>query len=66
MGAVVPTYDSNGNLTSDGTFTFTYDSANRLITATATGTTASYAYDSRGQRKSKTVNGTTTYYIRTE
>lgn len=63
VGAVSPTYDTNGNLTSDGTFTFAYDSANRLITATATGITASYAYDSRGQRKSKTVNGATTYYI---
>jgi uncharacterized protein RhaS with RHS repeats len=28
------TYDANGNLTSDGTRTFTYDVENRLVAAT--------------------------------
>ena len=71
VGAVNPTYDNNGNLTNDGTFKYTYDSENRLISAVTppTGTpttTATYTYDSRGFRKSKTVNGTTTYYIADE
>jgi YD repeat-containing protein len=30
VGAVTPSYDNNGNLTSDGTFTYCYDAENRL------------------------------------
>ena len=63
VGAVSPTYDSNGNLTSDGTFTFGYGAESRLTAASATGLTASYAYDGQGRRKSKTVNGTTTVFV---
>jgi len=36
------------NLTGDGTFTFTYDTENRLLTAAKTGMSASYAYDPNG------------------
>jgi RHS repeat-associated protein len=63
VGSVSPTYDGNGNLTSDGTFTYGYDAENRLISATGSGLAASYAYDAQGRRKSKTVNGTTTIYV---
>jgi RHS repeat-associated protein len=63
VGAVAPTYDGNGNLTSDGTFTFGYDAENRLASANGAGNTVSYAYDPRGRRKSKTVNGTTTVFV---
>src|SRR5580700_8574474 len=63
VGAVTPSYDGNGNLTSDGTFTYGYDAENRLISASGAGLTASYAYDAQGRRKSKTVNGTTTIYV---
>jgi RHS repeat-associated protein len=63
VGAVVPTYDGNGNLTSDGTYTFGYDPENRLITASGAGNSASYAFDSQGRRKSKTVNGASTFYV---
>ncbi len=63
VAAVTPTYDGNGNLTYDGTFTYGYDAESRLISATGTGLTASYAYDAQGRRKSKTVNGTTTIYV---
>ncbi len=53
----------NGNLTSDGTFTYGYDAENRLISASGPGLTASYAYDAQGRRKSKTVGSTTTIYV---
>lgn len=63
VGAVTPTYDANGNLTFDGTFTYGYDAENRLISASGAGNTVSYAYDAQGRRKRKTVNGVTTLYV---
>jgi YD repeat-containing protein len=70
VGAVTPSYDGNGNLTFDGTFTYCYDAENRLTSALSAGTcaspatvVASYAYDAQGRRKSKTVGGTTTVYV---
>jgi YD repeat-containing protein len=58
VGAVTPTYDANGNLTSDGTYTYGYDAENRLTGITQGMTTiATYAYDAQGRRKSKTVGG---------
>jgi len=63
VGAVAPSYDGNGNLTSDGTFTFGYDAENRLISASGAGNTASYTFDAQGRRKTKTVNGTTTVFV---
>lgn len=58
-----PSYDGNGNLTGDGTYTYGYDPENRLVSASGAGNTAAYAYDGRGQRKSRTVNGTTTISV---
>jgi RHS repeat-associated protein len=63
VGAVTPTYDGNGNLTSDGTFSFGYDAENRLTSASGAGNTASYAFDAQGRRKTRTVNGTTTVFV---
>jgi YD repeat-containing protein len=64
VGAVTPTYDANGNLTYDGTYTYGYDAENRLTGITQGMTTiATYAYDAQGRRKSKTVGGTTTLYV---
>jgi YD repeat-containing protein len=60
---VTPSYDGNGNLTSDGTFTYGYDAENRLTSANGAGNTAGYAFDAQGRRKSKTVNGTTTLFV---
>src|SRR6185312_14947437 len=40
-------YDGNGSLTGDGTWTYAYDIQNRLTTATKSGTSASYIYDPR-------------------
>ena len=65
VGAVTPTYDGNGNLTFDGTFTYGYDAESRLTSVTQGGTTvATYAYDALGHRKSKTVGTTTAIYVR--
>ena len=70
VGAVTPSYDGNGNLTSDGTFTYCYDAESRLVSiltggtcSSPTTTLASYAYDAQGRRKSKTVGSTTTYFV---
>ncbi|MEO1920822.1 MAG: RHS repeat-associated core domain-containing protein [Sphingomonadaceae bacterium] len=46
------TYDANGNLTADGTDTFTYDPANRLIGVPSKG--ATLAYDPLGRLHSVT------------
>lgn len=63
VGAVTPTYDGNGNLTSDGTFTLGYDAENRLTSASGAGNTATYTFDAQGRRKTKTVNATTTVFV---
>ena len=57
------TYDANGNVTSTGGKSFTYDSENHLVSMSATGTSASIIYDAFGNRVSKTVNGLTTQYL---
>ena len=70
VAAVTPTYDGNGNLTYDGTFTYCYDAENRLTgviqggtCASPTTTVATYAYDAQGRRKSKAVGGATTIFV---
>lgn len=63
VGAVTPSYDGNGNLTADGTFTLGYDAENRLTSASGAGNTASYTFDAQGRRKTKTVNGSTTVFV---
>ena len=57
------TYDENGNLTSDGTTTYTWDARNRLITMNDPSVSGNFVYDALGRRVSKTINGTTTEYI---
>jgi RHS repeat-associated protein len=42
-------YDLNGNVTNDGTRTFTYDLGNRLTGVTLSGTTVALAYDPVGR-----------------
>jgi RHS repeat-associated protein len=55
------TYDANGNLTNDGTNTYTWDARNRL-TAISGGVSASFTYDALGRRTSKTITGVTTQF----
>ena len=52
--------DADGNITQDGTWTYTYDGENRLHSMTKPGTTISFLYDWMGRRVAKTVNSTTT------
>ena len=54
-------YDLNGNLTTFGTQTYTWNERNQL-TATNAGS-SSFAYDGLGRRISKTVAGTTTKFL---
>ena len=62
VAAVTQSYDNNGNLTGDGTWTYTFDAENRLLTANKTGVSASYLYDPFGRREQKTVGAAITKY----
>jgi RHS repeat-associated protein len=55
--ATAISYDPNGNLTGDGTYTYSYDPENRLTAASMTGMSASYLYDPDGRRREKIVTG---------
>jgi RHS repeat-associated protein len=56
------THDANGNLTGDGTNTYTWDARNHL-SAVSGATTASFVYDAFGRRMSKALNGVTTEFL---
>ncbi|MEW6131237.1 MAG: RHS repeat-associated core domain-containing protein, partial [Acidobacteriota bacterium] len=56
------TYDANGNVTNDGSHTYTYDAENRIVSVDS-GTTATYAYDHQNQRIKKVVGSITTHYV---
>ncbi|MCL5292157.1 MAG: DNRLRE domain-containing protein [Actinobacteria bacterium] len=57
------TYDANGNLTFDGTNTYTYNAYGQLTKVERGGTVvAEYTYYYNGLRKSKKVNGVTIYF----
>lgn len=55
-------YDNAGNLTSDGTRTFTYDADNRLRSVTGGPASVSLNYDPWGRLSSYAAGGTTTTY----
>ena len=57
-------YDADGNLLADGDFTFTYDAANRLKTASTNGVTlVANFYDAKSRRVKKvTAEATTTFF----
>jgi len=55
-------YDAAGNMTYDGTHTYTYDAENR-ITQVDGGATASYIYDPSGTRVRKNSGGSWTEYF---
>jgi len=54
------TYDANGNLTSDGTNTYTWNARNQLVSISGS-VNASFQYDAFGRRVSKTIGGTTQF-----
>jgi RHS repeat-associated protein len=56
-----PTYDANGNMLSDGTYTYTWNARGQLTQIKNGSTvTASYSYDALGRRIGKTLSGATT------
>jgi RHS repeat-associated protein len=55
-------YDNDGNLTSAGTSTFSWDYNNRMTQAVTQGSTSTFSYDLAGNRVSQTVGSTTTSY----
>jgi len=61
--AQTPAYDTKGNLTGINSWTYTYDSKNRLLGASNTSVTAGIAYDYQNRPVSRTINGTTTYLV---
>jgi YD repeat-containing protein len=64
MDGVTYTWDANGNLRNDGVFTFTYDAANRLITATnGTTLTLGYRHNGDGVLVAQTVDGVETTFV---
>ncbi|HRU39606.1 MAG TPA: RHS repeat-associated core domain-containing protein, partial [Candidatus Goldiibacteriota bacterium] len=63
VNSVSYSYDSDGNLLSDGVRTFTWDAKNRLSSVTNAGKTITYTYDHNDLRVSKTVDGVTTRYF---
>lgn len=63
VGGVSYSYNSNGALTSDGTWTYTYDTEQHLISGTNGSTTVSFVYDGQHRQIQKTVGSTKTRYI---
>ncbi|WP_194714289.1 RHS repeat-associated core domain-containing protein [Noviherbaspirillum soli] len=58
------THDANGNMTSDGTRSYTWDAKNQLASITGPESMqASFRYDAFGRRVSRTVNGVETGYV---
>ena len=57
-------YDADGNLLSDGVFSFTYDAGNRLSSVSSNDTLlATFAYDAQGRRvRKETPAATHTYF----
>lgn len=56
-------YDAAGNITSDGTRSFAYNDAGRMISATSGGTTVTYALNGLGQRVRKTAGSESRYFV---
>jgi RHS repeat-associated protein len=62
FGSATLTYDLNGNLSNDGTSTYTWDARNRLV-AISGSNTVSFQHDAQGRRTSKTINSAQTDFL---
>lgn len=63
VGGTSYSYTANKCLSGDGVWTFGYDTENHLLTASKTGTSASFVYDPMHRQSQKTVGSTKTRYI---
>ncbi len=57
------TYDPDGNLTSDGTTTYTWSAAGKPITSTTAGIKTTYTHTGDGRRATSTTGTQTTRYL---
>jgi hypothetical protein len=55
-------YDDNGNLTSDGSNSYSWNARNQFVSLSS-GTSASFEYDGIGRRRGKTISATTTNFL---
>jgi len=62
FGSQALSYDLDGNLTSDGTNSYTWDARHQLASISG-GMSASFTYDPFGRRVSRTIGSTTTSYL---
>ena len=63
IGALTPSYDNNGNLTSYNGWSFVYDAENHLRTVSGPSTTIQYDYDGLGRCVVQTLNGVAQFNV---
>jgi len=63
FGAQSLTYDNNGNLTSDGVNTYTWNARDQLASMTGPGLNASFQCDALGRRTGRTIGGVTISFL---
>lgn len=66
VGGTSYTYNANKNLTGDGVWAYGYNTENQLVTASKSGTSASFVYDPMQRQSQKTVGAVKTRYIYSE
>ena len=62
FGGQMFSYDLNGNLTGDGTNTYTWNARDELVSISGS-VAASFQYDAVGRRRGKTIGGTNTNFL---
>ncbi|MDY7077504.1 MAG: RHS repeat-associated core domain-containing protein, partial [Chloroflexota bacterium] len=62
-GDVTYTWDDRGNLVSDGTFTYLYNAAGRMVQAESVTVTLVYTYNANGLRVAQSVDGDATSFV---
>jgi RHS repeat-associated protein len=60
-GTMAPAYDGNGNLNALSGASCAYDAQNRLVSASAGGTTMTFGYDARNRCVKRSTNGSSIY-----
>jgi RHS repeat-associated protein len=63
VGGVSYGYDGNGNLITDGVWTYGFNTQNQLLSASKSGVTASFVYDPLNRQTQKTVGTAKSRYI---